>query len=239
MEADLTGFQTLKVISQAHLFNEWMYQTIRPYLKGEILEIGSGIGNISKYAVRDRLLITLSDYEPAYCQYLKEHYGHAPTVREITSIDLQHTSFVEVYKTFHQRFDTVFLLNVIEHLQDDHKALEYCQYLLKPNGYLVVLAPAYQNLYCKMDKELGHYRRYTLSQMKQLLRRKNMVIVHQQYFNLLGIIGWFFFGKVKGQPAIKSTEMNTYNKLVPLAKFLDKLFRQKAGLSAISVAKKL
>ena len=45
---DEEGLETLNAIANANLFNEWMYSRIAPYCSGHILEIGSGIGNISR-----------------------------------------------------------------------------------------------------------------------------------------------------------------------------------------------
>ncbi|MFL5730278.1 MAG: class I SAM-dependent methyltransferase, partial [Cytophagaceae bacterium] len=69
-EHDEIGIETLDVISSADKFNKWTYETIQPYCKGEILEIGSGIGNISKYFLESGAAITLSDIRINYCEYL-------------------------------------------------------------------------------------------------------------------------------------------------------------------------
>ena len=41
---DNAGHKALKSMSHARAFNKWMYEAIRPFVVGEILEIGSGIG---------------------------------------------------------------------------------------------------------------------------------------------------------------------------------------------------
>lgn len=46
---DSEGEDTLNTIALAHRFNHWMYCSIKPFCKGKILEIGSGIGNISDF----------------------------------------------------------------------------------------------------------------------------------------------------------------------------------------------
>ena len=48
-ENDYVGEKTLDVIAEADKFNDWMYNTIKPFINGKVLEIGSGIGNISKF----------------------------------------------------------------------------------------------------------------------------------------------------------------------------------------------
>ena len=71
---DPVGLHTLKVIAKANRFNTWMYDQFKHQLKGEILEIGSGIGNISKLVIEEGHFITLSDYNEEYCEVLKKQF---------------------------------------------------------------------------------------------------------------------------------------------------------------------
>ena len=235
---DPAGLHTLQVISKAGHFNRWMFETIRPYLKGDILEIGSGIGNISDFLVNEGYTVTLSDYNQEYCDVLKEKYHGRKNVKDILSIDLQQPDFYLKYNHLKETFDTIYLLNVIEHLQDDHKAVEYCKYLLKPKGNLILLAPAFGFLYCRLDKELGHFRRYRLKELRDLLVHQNFTVIHQQYYNLLGLFGWFVSGKLAGSKTLDASETSLFNKLVPLAKLSDRLVFRKVGLSAIIAGEK-
>jgi SAM-dependent methyltransferase len=235
---DPAGTHTLQVIASANRFNEWMYNTIRPFLKGEILEIGSGIGNISQFAIREGLSITLSDINPEYQQLLIEKFSAYSNVKGVRSMDLQHPSFTEHYQHEKEKYDTVFYLNVIEHLEHDAVAVKNSHFLLKKGGNLIILAPAYNWLYCKIDKELGHYRRYTLKRLSSLFPSSRFSILHQQYFNVPGITGWFLFGKLLRKKQIDSGEMSVFNRLVPLFKLADTLCFKKIGLSAIVIAQK-
>ena len=239
VNGDATGLHTLEVISKADRFNSWMYETIRPFLKGEVLEIGSGIGNISRLLVDDGFHVTLSDFDPAYCLRLKERFAAKPNVSEIISIDLQHKQFETTYQSYQGKFDTVFLLNVLEHLEDDKAAIKNCSYLLKKGGTLIILVPAYQWLYCRFDKELGHFRRYTVNNLMALFKTSGFEVLKDQYFNFFGLPGWFVFGKLLGRPMIGAGEMNLYNRLVPLFRVADKLLFNKAGLSVIVIGQKL
>jgi SAM-dependent methyltransferase len=235
---DPVGTQTLQVLTKAGRFNEWMYHTILPFLQAEILEIGSGLGNISKYAIRDKLTITLSDINPEYQQFLKEKFLHSPNVRNVLSIDLQQQDFFNSYKDLKERYDTIFLLNVIEHLKNDAAAIENCHFMLKKGGNLVILAPAYPSLYCRFDKELGHYKRYIRKSLIAAFPKPLFSISHSQYFNFVGIAGWFLFGKVLRKKRIGSDEMSIYEKLVPFFKIIDKLTLKRAGLSVIVTGRK-
>jgi SAM-dependent methyltransferase len=238
LHIDPVGEATLAVISNANRFNRWMFDTIRPFLKGEILEVGSGIGNISQFAVSSQMQITLSDFSPFYKEQLEQKYGKTPNVRGITSIDLQHPHFAQAYERYRQRFDTIFMLNVIEHLQDDVQAVKNCGELLQPGGHLITLAPAYQFLFCRLDRELGHFRRYTTKTLALTVEAGGMSVIKKSYFNFLGTAGWLVSGKILRSKGLGSSEMKAFNGLVPFAKFIDRLVAQKAGLSAIVIGQK-
>ena len=52
-EIDVEGEQILKSMSKGIKLNYWMYSQIKPFIKGKTLEIGSGIGNISRYFIEN------------------------------------------------------------------------------------------------------------------------------------------------------------------------------------------
>jgi len=110
--------------------------------------------------------------------------------------------------------------------------------LLKDGGTLLVLVPAYQNLYCSFDRELGHFRRYTKKTLGKVFKINNFHIKHSRYFNLMGILGWIFSGKILRKKTIPEGQMGLYNKLVPVFKIIDKIFLQAFGLSVIIVGNK-
>src|SRR5690606_15391761 len=94
---DLIGKQTLDVISEADKFNRWMYETIQPYTKGRILEIGSGIGNISRFFLKDKAEITLSDYSTQYFEILKSNIKSFKNCNGVVKLDLVHPNFKNEY----------------------------------------------------------------------------------------------------------------------------------------------
>jgi hypothetical protein len=96
-----------------------------------------------------------------------------------------------------------------------------------------LLAPAFSWLYSSFDKQLGHFRRYSLKSLSSLLKKNNFNIVSGSYFNFAGIGGWFLFGKILKQKILSTVEMSAFNKIVPVAKVIDKIFAKKIGLSII------
>lgn len=234
---DNTGNEILEVIADANHFNKWMYQTIKPFLHGTILEIGSGIGNISSFLIEDNLNVSLSDTDDFYIETLKKKFSNSNNLNGVFAIDLSLHDFKSAYEIFKGQYDTIFLLNVLEHIQDDKKAVEHCKYLLKPNGKLIILTPAFSFLYSKLDKALGHYRRYNVKGLKNIFTLNQLEIQKGFYFNALGIFAWLY-AKLFRLKTIPSGEMKLFNKFVPISKFLDKFFLNKIGLSVIIVGTK-
>ena len=64
------------------------------------------------------------------------------------------------------RFSRILLLDVIEHVEDDETFLgDVVTDLLEPDGRVLISVPAYQSLFTAHDTALGHFRRYTPSQL--------------------------------------------------------------------------
>lgn len=230
---DTVGIETLEVLSKANYFNKWMYDQVKGFLFGNILEIGSGIGNISQFAVKDHNNITLSDYDSNYCSLLKNKFLRIPEVKSVLQIDLLDPDFETKYDFLKEKFDSVYLLNVIEHIENDNKAIMNINYVLNKKGRLIMLAPAYKWLYSRFDKELGHYRRYTSASLKSLAKNNGFTPASCKYFNAAGIAGWMIFGKILNRKQIESKQLTAFNNLVPLIKLLDKILFNKIGLSII------
>ncbi len=236
--ADLEGEDTLKTIALANHFNEWMYKTIKPFCKGKILEIGSGLGNISEFFLHDEASIFLSDIRQGYCDTLKMRFEDSKSLAGIELIDLVDPEFETRFHKLLNSFDTVFALNVVEHIYDDELAVANCRKLLKPGGSLIILVPAYQWLFNSFDRELEHYRRYTRTGLNEVLRSSGLEIAHSQYFNAAGMAGWFISGKLQRNSILPKDQIKLFNKLVLFFKLFDKLIFNSFGLSAISVGKK-
>jgi 2-polyprenyl-3-methyl-5-hydroxy-6-metoxy-1,4-benzoquinol methylase len=232
-EIDLEGLETLSVIEKANKFNKWMYETIKPYSKGRILEIGCGIGNISEFFINDNFDIVLSDLRDNYIEIVKNKFTN-----EVIKIDLVDVDFDTKHKDLIGTFDTVFALNVVEHIKDDHKAIENCKKLLKNQGHLIILVPAYQTLFNNFDVELEHYRRYTQKSLKQLIKANQLNIIKTFSFNLIGILGWFVSGSILKKKTIPEGQMGLFNTLVPVFKLADILTLKKIGLSVICISVK-
>lgn len=235
---DPEGRATLEAIAGANRFNTWMYDTIAPHCKGKILEIGSGIGNISALFLKDKQQLVLSDLRHTYIEKLKHQFTASTQPCGVYRLDLVLPDFDTAYAEHIGTYDTVFALNVIEHIEDDILALLNIYKMLKPGGKVVILVPSYQWLFNSFDVALGHYRRYTTQMMSERQEKAGFKVVHKQYFNTAGIAGWFLSGNILKKKVIPAGQMGLYNKLVPVFKQIDKLVFNSFGLSSIVVGEK-
>jgi SAM-dependent methyltransferase len=95
-------------------------------------------------------------------------------------------------------FDSAVMSEVIEHIRDDKLALRNAFSLLKPNGVLIVTAPAFMFLYGEYDRNVGHQRRYTSQSLTRKLRSTGFVVEFTRYWNVPGVFGWLLTSKLLG-----------------------------------------
>jgi 2-polyprenyl-3-methyl-5-hydroxy-6-metoxy-1,4-benzoquinol methylase len=235
---DIEGEATLDAVAKASRFNQWMYDVIHPHCSGKILEIGSGIGNISTYFLRDGHQIMLSDIRENYCAKLQDQFSGQKGLLGVELMNITDEDFDKKFGHYFGTFDTLFALNVVEHIYDHQLALKNCAKLLKKGGKLIVLVPAYQALFNNLDTALEHYRRYNKASLNTLFEKAQYKIVHSQYFNSTGIPAWFISGKLQGNNVIPEGQMGLYDLFVPVFRIMDKLVFNSIGLSVITVGEK-
>lgn len=82
---DILGYSILKSISGADKFNRWMYETIKPFCKGRILEIGGGIGNISQYFLNDGEVV-FTELSQEYCDIIRKRFANHQNLKGVIAI---------------------------------------------------------------------------------------------------------------------------------------------------------
>ncbi|MBG8554417.1 class I SAM-dependent DNA methyltransferase [Hymenobacter guriensis] len=82
-------------------------------------------------------------------------------------------------------FDVVVASDVLEHIEDEAEALREWQRVLRPGGHLIVFVPAYQFLWSRHDEVNHHFRRYTLSYLRQVLGIAGFRVERASYWNFL------------------------------------------------------
>jgi hypothetical protein len=233
--SDLTYIgEELDLFAHAKNWKRYWSSCVRPFLGGDVLEVGAGIGVNTPLLVSDavRSWVCLepdaklahraaeklaSDPSTSGCRVL---VGTTQTLRD------------------QSKFDTLLYIDVLEHIQEDQEELERAAALLRTNGSLIVLSPAHQWLYTSFDRSIGHFRRYSraslmactplgctpsklwyLDSLGMLASYANRLMLHQSMPGLRQILFW---DKYLVRPSV----------------LIDRALFYKAGKSILAVWKK-
>lgn len=235
---DAEGEETLEVLTGAARLNRWMYTTATAPLEGHLIEVGSGIGNISAQCLEAGRTMTLSDIRPQYVARLRERFAGHAKLAGVIELDLVADDFAQRYAEHLGRYDGLFALNVVEHIEDDVRALRNAASLLRPGGRMVILVPAFEALYNRLDAALHHYRRYTRATLTSAMAEAGLTVERSHYFNAAGMLGWFVSGRVQGNRTIPPWQVRVYEALVPVFQLIDAVVRPWLGLSVVAVARR-
>jgi SAM-dependent methyltransferase len=230
LPADPVGAETLERLAAAPRFNAWLFSRLRRWIGQDVLEIGSGIGNLSDFLVGRRKVV-LSDADPSYVERLLERFAGRPNVT-VTQLSLPAVD--GAFGGASRRFDTILCVNVLEHIAEDVESLRTMRRLLVPGGRLVLLVPALPALYGTLDRALGHVRRYTSAELRRKFAAVGLKLAHLEYFNLGGLPGWWLTGRVLRRDVIPSGSLAWFERLVPLFR-LERFLPWRLGQSLIAI----
>lgn len=230
---DPIGSETLKRIYRMRRLNDWMWSRIHPWVGRRVLEAGCGNGTMTEYLL-DREFVVCVDVNPVHLEKLVERYKERPNLT-VRHLDLSDSRLVECAA---HHIDTIACLNVLEHIQAHETVLDSFFRVLEPGGRLVLLVPAHPALFGTLDVALKHVRRYSKSDLFDLLARTGFVVEHHSYLNTFGILGWWLNGKVLKRRILPQRQLDLYEKLVPVFAWLERLIGQSLGLSHVIVGRK-
>ncbi len=231
---EAVGVETLLRMADVTAYNDWVFRRIRPYLGDRLLEVGSGIGNMSGYYA-DRDLLVCVDLLAESLDLVRAKLGDRPNLVMVQG-DVCAESTIARLGGF--RFDTAVMLNVLEHIGDDAAALEAIHRVLAPEGRLVLLLPAEHYLYGTLDRALGHFRRYEPDDVRALVPAAGYEIELLEYMNLPGILGWFLNGRVLRRQLLPRPQLAAFNTLAPLFERLEGSVAPPRGQSLLVICRK-
>ncbi|MBI2939818.1 MAG: class I SAM-dependent methyltransferase [Chloroflexi bacterium] len=232
--AESAGVETLRRMASVDNYNRWIFQKLAHHVGQRILEVGCGIGNMTPFFLGGEHL-TCVDVLAESIAVVRQQYGDRPEV-EVRIADIVDPATVGALVD--RRFDTVVCLNVLEHIEDDERALAHMFDLLQPGGKLLVFVPAGEYLYGHLDEALGHYRRYALGSLSDLIRAQGFVVDEAHYMNVAGVPGWFLASRVFRREEPPRSLLWLFNILTPLFIWFEETFRPGFGQSIVCVARR-
>lgn len=221
----------LENLKLADRYNSWILSQMLPHLGNAVLEIGCGNGNFTMLLAEKCSRVVAVDIDEEYVRVTKTRVNQRSGV-EVLAADA--TQF-----KWHQPFDNVVLLDVLEHIENDVEMLARLRDSLKPGGKIIIKVPALNCLYSAMDRSIGHYRRYNKQTLSNTLTQANFLQPSLWYFNLAGILGWWLNGKVLGRTTPASAQVDLFNRLVPVLSTIEAKIKPPLGLSLFAVATKI
>jgi len=173
-------------MAKARNYFAWQGRLVLQELGQRVVEVGCGIGNFTGMLL-DREMVVSVDIEPHCVERLQARYADRPNLYATCS-DASSATFADL-RRFHP--DSCVCLNALEHMADDRGALAAMASILEPGGAIVLIVPAFEALYGKLDHNLGHYRRYTRKSMVDLAGAVGLEVKTIRYMNLIGFFGWW------------------------------------------------
>jgi glycosyltransferase involved in cell wall biosynthesis len=224
---------TLLKIGSLKNYNHQIYKRIWPFIGKRVLEIGAGIGNITKYLLYSDqlLLIDLSDINIFYLKSRFKDYSHIKILKQ----DITDSSQEEL-KSYD--FDTIICLNVLEHIKGDRETLMNIHGIMKEYTRFIIMVPALPFLMGSLDVSLGHYRRYSKKDLLNLLETTGFSVEQVDYFNLLGALGWFFNSKALKRKSFSRIQLWLFDRFSWLLS-LESKCKLTFGISLIAICKKV
>jgi SAM-dependent methyltransferase len=225
------GGHMLARLSGAPRFNAWMADRIRPFCGEHVLEIGAGIGNVTRVLLPGRRYIA-TDINPRYLDVLAGQ-GHGRPSFGVQYCDVTDPAS---FPAVDGGFDTVVCLNVLEHVEDDLRALGNIRRALAPGGRAIVLVPQGRWNFGTLDAAVDHRRRYTKRRLRSLAAAAGFEIEDQLSFNRAGTAAWFLNGRLLRRRRVGRVQVRLLDVLTPLLRRVDAWLPLPA-LSLIAVLK--
>jgi SAM-dependent methyltransferase len=193
-------------------------------MKGaKVLEFGAGRGEfIFRFISHPNLELMAVEIDSSYLKNL------ATKIKVFSDIDQAPSDL-----------DAIYLIDVLEHLEDDRYYLKKFYEKLKTGGRLFIYVPARKELYSVLDKSIGHYRRYTLKELKTKVNQSGFSVIISRYHELLGYFASMVNKIVNRKSGLNTAAVKAYDRyLVPATNFLEKYIRIPIGKSIYLCAEK-
>ncbi len=222
----------LDVLTDVPNYYSWILEHFRKYLRGRVIEVGAGIGNVAaRYAdwVDELLLV-----EPAENLYPRLRGRFADRSHVQTRCAL-----LETLSDSFRPFDSAILINVLEHVADDLGMLRTLHAMLKPRGALLLYVPAMAWLFGSLDHTMQHVRRYDKTGLTALLEQAGFQVQSIRYLDVVGVMPWFIVGRVLKRRFLNARSAQFYDRwIVPAERRLERWVNPPFGKNLICIAQK-
>ncbi|MEZ4361884.1 MAG: methyltransferase domain-containing protein [Kofleriaceae bacterium] len=213
----------------------WQAQLFQEFARGVIIDHGSGTGGLA-----DALLtaqagrVTAVEPDEQLVGVLQRRFANDPNAEVFPGT-------LDGYLAAHggASVDAIVSSNVLEHIDDDVACLRIMHELLRPGGGVGLYLPARPELYGSLDEEVGHFRRYTRSDLVAKLERVGFRVQRVGYCNLVSVVPWIVTGRVLRRRKIGAGSLQLFDRVVfPVTRRLEAWFPPPYGLNLVAIGVK-
>jgi SAM-dependent methyltransferase len=220
-------------------YRRWIMDLLRPFIGKHIVEVGSGTG-----AYLDLLLEgkpeRLTLLEPALNLY-ESLVKRLVELKTPSWVRAQRCTLPEAFKgNAFPAPDTVVYINVLEHIQNDVRELGIIRSVLASRGRILIFVPACPFLLGQIDRQLGHFRRYTLDELRSKCSAAGFTVREAHYFDFLGMAPWWVKYRLLQSTRMEPQAVRFHDRwVVPISKTLEACIRPPIGKNIVLVGEKL
>ena len=182
--------RSLEGLESAHNYYAWIASLMHSRMTGRVLELGAGTGTFTK--VLARTAASVDALEPSSYSFSELRRA----TRGLGNVTPLLGTLEELANQESDQYDNAVLVNVLEHIEDDAGCLQELARLIRPGGGLAVWVPAHEFLYSRFDFRLGHYRRYSLTELRDRAFDAGFKVDQIEYRNAPGALAWWVVAKV-------------------------------------------
>lgn len=237
-----TGRATMSpALPHAQRYHRYLYGRLKSYLVSPVWEIGSGYGQYTRMLLADGFRVTASDVDQELLGGLNALDGAGSGALSVRFVDLNDRGTIA--SCCIPSPASILCSNVLEHIEQDERALGWMRESCSKGTRAVFLVPAHQALFGFMDMEAGHFRRYSISSLSGVFQRAGWRVERAFYMNPIGALGWLVRNKLL-PPASRTLDAPEVNRdieifdryAVPLTSALDPFCAKLFGQSVVAVA---
>jgi len=217
-------------LEKAANYRAALLEEFTPFLKGNVIELGAGIGQFTAALAAIEGVQRLVSVEPDLRfgeEFGRRHPGRELVAGTLASVPDQ------------AGWDALVSINVLEHVRGDAAELARWRHVLaQRRGNVCLFVPARPELFAPIDADFGHFRRYTRPELRRKLQTAGFRIHRLHYFNLAGYFGWWLFFCLLKKRHFHARSVSCFDRLVfPVTHFLERrLARPPFGQSLLAVA---
>lgn len=170
-------------LNEARNYRAALLREFQSHLRGQVLEVGAGIGQMTGDLRQNPQIQKLLCIEPdaGFCSQFRTRFPQQELLQGAVG-DLRCET----------RWNAILSINVLEHIKTDAEELITYHRLLKPaQGVLCLFVPACPEIYAPIDRDFGHFRRYTRPELRRKLERAGFELIRLRYYNFAGYLAWW------------------------------------------------